>query len=829
MKVFEVAKRLGVTMKEMKAVCEGLGITVKSNFVALSDEQIAKVREAFAAGATVEVTTLAGDAEAAPTAKAEQATERALTGDPEEDAVESPEPETVEEAPVEAEAPAEAPAKVPTEEAPVEETPVAEEKVEEKKPRRRKLPAPIEPAPPKKEEKPAKEERRRRPADAESGRRTVTPSDVRGGRGKPSDKKRGGKPEGDGPRRRQKGSGGRNAPTRIRTRTGRTRTTRGKVVARRDTPAPQDAFDREVEIRLPISIKDFSQEIGIKANEIVKKLFENGIMATINQALDSDTVEYLAVEFERKVKIKEATGVEDIVIEHTQEDDKPEDLEPRAPVVTFMGHVDHGKTSLLDYIRDTRVASGESGGITQHIGAYKVHTEKGSVVFLDTPGHAAFTAMRARGANTTDVTVLVVAANDGVMPQTEEAIDHAKAAECPIVVAINKCDLPDANPDRVKGRLAELGLQSEDWGGETTMVHCSAITGEGVDDLLELLVLETELLELRANPKKSASGVIIEVKMIEGRGTVATVLVMEGTLKVGDAFIAGSAYGKVRALVDDRGQQLKEAGPATPIEISGFNGIPETGNAFQVVKDIKVAKEVADKRTVHKREVELANKSHVTLENLFDTIQREKIREVNVIIKADVKGSVEVLNQTLQNLATEEVAIKIIHSGVGEVNESDVLLADASDAIILGFHITAEDRARTIAHEKGVEVRTYEVIYNVIDDMKAALSGLLEPDRVEEIIGGVEIREVFKTSRFGNIAGCYVTSGKIDRTAMVKLIRDGAVIWTGSLDSLKRFKDDAKEVAEGYECGLRLAGYNDIKVGDRLEAFHVREVARELE
>jgi translation initiation factor IF-2 len=475
------------------------------------------------------------------------------------------------------------------------------------------------------------------------------------------------------------------------------------------------------------------------------------------------------------------------------------------------------------------VAAGESGGITQHIGAYKVHTDKGSVVFLDTPGHAAFTAMRARGANTTDVTVLVVAANDGVMPQTEEAIDHAKAAECPIVVAINKCDLPDANPDRVKGRLAELGLQSEDWGGETTMVLCSAITGEGVDELLELLVLETELLELSANPKKSASGVIIEVKMIEGRGTVATVLVMEGTLKVGDAFIAGSAYGKVRALVDDRGQHMQEAGPATPIEISGFNGIPETGNAFQVVKDIKVAKEVADKRTVHKREVELANKSHVTLENLFDTIQREKIREVNVIIKADVKGSVEVLNQTLQNLATEEVAIKIIHSGVGEVNESDVLLADASDAIILGFHTAAEDRARTIAHEKGVEVRTYEVIYNVIDEMKAALSGLLEPDRVEEIIGGVEIREVFKTSRFGNIAGCYVTSGKIERGAMIKLIRDGSVIWTGSLDSLKRFKDDAKEVAEGYECGLRLAGYNDIKVGDRLEVFHVREVARELE
>jgi translation initiation factor IF-2 len=599
-------------------------------------------------------------------------------------------------------------------------------------------------------------------------------------------------------------------------------------------PAPKPAIpasERKLEITVPISVKAFCEQTGIKVSMVIRKMMDQGAMVTINHALDEDMVGVLAAEFKRDVTVVKEKTAEDQVAAAAEVKDDPKDLVPRSPVVTFMGHVDHGKTSLLDKIRNTDVAKGESGGITQHIGASKVTTKDGKqVVFLDTPGHEAFTAMRARGAKATDVVVIVVDAADGVMPQTEEAINHAKAAGVKIVVAVNKIDKPQANPNRVKGQLSALGLQpAGDWGGTTECCEVSALTGQGVDHLLETLALEAELLDLKANPKRAATGVVLEARKTEDRGVVATILVQAGTLRKGDALLAGRGYGRVRSMMDDHGRNVVEAGPSTPVELTGLVEVPDAGDVFQAVDDLSQAKQIAEERQQKAREAQLLERQHVTLENLFDQINSGSLKEVRVILKVDVKGSLEVLKEALPGLSTGEVKLRLLHASVGAVSEGDVLLADASDAIVIGFHVDIDSRAAELAKLRGVEIKIYTVIYQAIEEMKAALEGLLEPELVEVKQGHASVKEVFRISRVGAIAGCMVTDGKIERSSQVRLIRDGKVVHTGKLESLKRFKDDAKEVVEGYECGIKVSGHDDIRKGDVIESFAVQKVARKLE
>ena len=596
-------------------------------------------------------------------------------------------------------------------------------------------------------------------------------------------------------------------------------------------PAPAvSAVDRKLEITVPITVKAFCEETGIKVNLVIKKLMEQGAIVTINHILDEPMVSYLSAEFKRDVTIVKEKTAEDQAQAIVDVKDDPKDLVPRAPVVTFMGHVDHGKTTLLDSIRQTKVASKESGGITQHIGASKVATKDGKhVVFLDTPGHEAFTAMRARGAKATDVVVIVIDSADGVMPQTEEAINHAKAANVKIVVALNKIDKPGSNPNKVKGQLAAIGLQPQDWGGTTEAVEVSGLTGQNVDGLLEILALESEMLELKANPKRSATGVVLEARKTDDRGVVATILVQNGTLKKGDVILAGKGYGRTRAMIDDKGRQVAEAGPATPVEVTGLVGVPDAGDVFQVVPDYSHAKEVAEERGRKAREAQLNERQHVSLENLFQKINSGNMKEVRVILKVDVTGSLEVLKQALPALSTDEVKLNLLHFAVGGITEGDILLADASDALVIGFHVDTEPRAEELAKDRGVEIKTYTVIYQAIEEMKAALEGLLEPELVEAKQGHASVKEVFRISRVGAIAGCMVLDGKIVRNSQVRLIRDQKVVHTGKIETLKRFKDDAKEVAEGYECGIKIGGHDDIRKGDIIEAFEVQKVARKLE
>jgi len=587
--------------------------------------------------------------------------------------------------------------------------------------------------------------------------------------------------------------------------------------------------ETHVVLEPPITVKDLSSKLGIRANEIIAKLLlEHNVRTTINQILSEEIVQLLGIEYgiEITVKKKETSGEYDFTAE--QVSTKEEDMVYRAPIVTFLGHVDHGKTSLLDCIRKTKVAEGEIGGITQHIGAHKVKTNGKHVVFLDTPGHEAFTAMRARGADVTDVVVLVVAADDGVMPQTEEAINHAKAANVPIIVAINKIDKPGANPLRVKQQLANLDLIPEEWSGKTPFVETSAITKQGIDTLLELLLLESEILELKAIPKNPARGVILEAHLSEGRGIIANVIVQDGTLNQCDIILCGSTYGRARTIVDDKGNELKETGPATPVSISDFSSVPEAGDKFYAVRDIQKAREIAEERQRKARETSLAKHQHVTLDNLYFKIAEGNVKELKIILKADYKGSVEVLKKALNGLSTDEVKVKILHSAVGGITESDVLLADASDALIIGFYVTAEDRARTLAEEKGVEIRLYKVIYDATNEIKAAMEGMLEPETKEVVIGQIEIRQVYHISKTGNVAGCYVKTGKITRNSFVRLIRENIIIYDGKLESLKVVKDDAKEVKAGFECGIKIANFNDIKVGDIIEAYEVQKIARTL-
>ena len=551
-----------------------------------------------------------------------------------------------------------------------------------------------------------------------------------------------------------------------------------------------------------------------------------GVMANINQMLDQDTATLVVEELGHRAVLKSAEEVEERLEETlANQGGTPE---PRAPVVTVMGHVDHGKTSLLDYIRESRVASGEAGGITQHIGAYHVKTDKGMITFLDTPGHAAFTAMRARGAKSTDIVILVVAADDGVMPQTEEAIQHARAAEVPIVVAVNKIDKEGADPERVKNELAAKDVIPEDWGGDTQFIPVSAHTGQGVDELLESLLLQSELLELTAPSDVPASGIVIESRLDKGRGAVASLLIQQGTLKQGDIVLAGLQYGRVRAMLDENGQQIKEAGPSIPVEVLGLDGTPDAGDPVVAVESEKKAREVADFRQEKMRSSKLARQQAAKLDNMFETMTAGSVETLNLIIKADVRGSFEALQGALADLGNDEVKVNIVSGGVGGISETDISLAMTSSAIIIGFNARADSKARTMAENEGIEIRYYNVIYDLIDDVRAALSGMLSPELREEIVGIAEVRDTFRSPKFGLIAGCMVIEGTVFRSKPIRVLRDNVVIYEGELESLRRFKDDANEVRNGTECGIGVKNYTDVKVGDLIEVFDVNEIARSL-
>jgi len=584
-----------------------------------------------------------------------------------------------------------------------------------------------------------------------------------------------------------------------------------------------------IEVEYPVTIKQLSIKIGVKAGEIITYLMKKSVLATINQNLDEAVASDIAAHYGYEVK-KAKTLEEEMIRDKDEEEAKSKHgLVPRPPVVTFMGHVDHGKTSLLDYIRNTKVASKEKGGITQHIGAYQVQLEKGAVTFLDTPGHEAFTAMRARGANATDIVVLVVAADDGIMPQTKEAIDHARAAGVPIVVAINKCDLPDISLDKIKRQLAEQNLMSEEWGGKTICVPVSAKTGQGVDQLLEMLLLEAELLELKANPTIKARGVVVEGKLSPGKGVIATLLVKNGTLRVGDTILSGLYYGKVRAMLDDRGQRITEAPPAMPVEILGLQGVPEAGDEFFIVKDEKKAKTLASLKQEEKRQKGLNKSPRVTLENLYDQIHAGGVKELKIILKADVQGSLEALQKSLEVLSNDEVKLTIIHSGSGIINESDVMLALVTNAIIIGFTVKTDPAADELAKKEEIDIKTYDIIYEAINDVKAAMEGLLEPIVKEMFQGRARVQQVFKVSKIGTVAGSIIIKGTIARSHQIRLLRGDVELYKGKIHSLKRFKDDVRDVGEGIECGIGLEKHNDIKAGDIIESFTVEKIARRLE
>jgi translation initiation factor IF-2 len=600
----------------------------------------------------------------------------------------------------------------------------------------------------------------------------------------------------------------------------------GKEQKKTEITVPR-ASKRVIKISEVVTVGDLSREMGVKAGDVIKKLMSMGMMATINQVLDADTATLIASEFDHQVENVAFDAESALEVEHHIEEEEAA-LVPRPPVITIMGHVDHGKTSLLDAIRSANVTAQEHGGITQHIGAYHVEVDGRSVTFLDTPGHEAFTAMRARGAKVTDIVILVVAADDGVMPQTVEAINHARAADVPIVVAVNKMDRPDADLERVKRGLAEYGLAAEDWGGDTVFAPVSAKTHDGISHLLEMVLLQADILELKANPRKLARGTIVEAKLDRGRGPVATVLVQEGTLHVGDAFVCGVFHGKVRAMIDDHGRKVDVAPPSFPIEILGLQGVPQAGDAFVAVADESKARQVADFRQSKQRESELVKSSKVSLEELYDQIKTGEVKELRVVLKADVQGSVEALSEALGRMSGDEVKLRVIHGSVGGITESDILLAAASNAIVIGFNVRPESKGAALAAREGVDVRLYTIIYEVVADIRAAMEGLLEPTFREQTLGRVEVRQTFNIQGVGTIAGCYVTEGKIQRGNLIRLTRDQVVVHEGKLASLKRFKDDVREVTSGYECGLSIEGFQDIKQGDVIEAYERIPVVRRI-
>jgi translation initiation factor IF-2 len=612
----------------------------------------------------------------------------------------------------------------------------------------------------------------------------------------------------------------------MRPRKGRRKKDRRRKDKVHSTPVTESkAIKRRIKVFETIAVGDLAKRMGIKANEVITKLMGLGVMATLNQSLDMDTATLVASDFGYEV---EQGMTEELGIEALQEEEKGGIEQPRFPVVTVMGHVDHGKTSILDAIRKTDVAEGEAGGITQHIGAYHVKAPSGDITFVDTPGHAAFTEMRSRGAKVTDIVVLVVAADDGVMEQTKEAIAHSKAAEVPIVVAVNKIDKDNADPARVIRELGDFGLIPEDWGGDTIFCETSAKKGTGIEELLENIQLQAEVLELSADPTRKARGTIVEAQLHKGRGPVATVLVQEGTLCAGDHFVAGRFSGKVRSLTNDHGEPIKTAGPSLPVEVQGLSGVPQAGDEFVVVTDEKMAKSVSSARQLKVRESELASVSKVSLDNLFEKMAEQEMKELRVILRADVQGTLQAFGQAAEKLSTAVIRVRVLHEGTGAVTENDIHLAAASEAIIIGFNVRPTVKVKELASQEGVDIRTYDVIYHALEDIEKAMVGMLEPEFEERVIGTAEVRDTFSVPKIGTIAGCFVIDGKVERNAKVRVLRDSVVIYTGAIESLRRFKDDVKEVSNGYECGIGVENYNDIKVGDTLEAFVMDEVEATL-
>ncbi len=599
-----------------------------------------------------------------------------------------------------------------------------------------------------------------------------------------------------------------------------------------ETPAPDDAGEEKVELSLPLTVRDVSEELGIPSNELIMQLMQEGVRKTINDQLDQEDLDALASSVDQKIRVVEEKELEEEVLDEIEEEEAdPDELEPRAPVVTILGHVDHGKTSILDRIRETQIAEGEAGGITQKVGASRIKHDDGEIIFLDTPGHEAFTSMRARGANATDLVVLVVAADDGVMPQTKESVSHARAADVPIVVAINKIDKPNADVTRTRQQVSELDLIPEDWGGETVFVNTSAETGEGIDELLEMILLESELMDLAANPDKDARGVCIESKIDEYQGVTTTLLVQEGTLTTGDVVLCGATYGRIKALFDDRQNNIDEAGPSDPTVVLGLNDPPEAGEPFYVVEDEQTAQEIVEDRQEKNREKELKAQSQeqkAKLANILDG-ESEEEKFVDIVLKAGSHGSVEVLVNSLQDMQRENASVNLLHHGVGDISESDVVLAEASNAIVLGFQTGVDSRARKMAERKDIEIRTYDVIYNLLEEMEKALLGVLEPEQVREKIGQLTVKEVFDITGVGTVAGCYVADGRITRDAIVQVYRDEEMVHEGEVSSLKRFQEDRSEVKEGYECGVSLKNFSDVKVGDILQAFTEEEVLKTVE
>ena len=602
---------------------------------------------------------------------------------------------------------------------------------------------------------------------------------------------------------------------------------RSKKAAKQKQAQEESAVPSVIELDVPITIREFSQLSGIKAQNIILKLLNDGTVSNINTMIDRDIIEYLAESFDLTVSFKEETDLEEDFIKSMTEQADGENLVPRNPIVTFLGHVDHGKTTLLDTIREEGVVETESGGITQHTSAYIYSKDNKNITFIDTPGHEVFTEMRSRGATITDIVVLVIAADDGVMPQTKEAYDHAVAAGVPIIVAINKIDLPNANVNKLKGQLAELGLTTEDWGGSTQSAELSAVTGEGINDLLEMIMLETEILELKADPDSSAQGVILETNLSDTQGIIASVIVKNGTAKKGDYFFCGSTWGRIRHMWNDLNNSIDEAGPSTPVTVTGFNEMPAMGDVLYVTQNIQQAKSISEKISTEKSAVHI-DKQHISMATLFENISQKDLKELNIIVKADGRGSVEAILNGIEDIGTNEVNIKTVHSGVGGINESDVMLAEASDAIIIGFHVAPEMKVEELAKTKGVEIRRYHIIYEIFKDLEDALNGMLEPEEVEHILGKAEVRQVFNISGLGTVAGCYVIDGTIKKSGHIRILRDNIEIFDGDLQSLKRVKDDVSEVKEKFECGIKIQDFDDVKEGDILESYEIEKVERTL-
>ncbi len=850
-RVHELAQKMGIDNKELIARLNAAGVDVKSHMAIVSDEDIKKltpsdeaVKETPQEEVRVKPTVIRRRPKAVPEAPPSAVDEAAPHEEPEESqpgletepvqAEISAEPPAVTEAPVEAPAPAIA--------KPVEQ-PKPEPTAEKHVPGRARIIGRVEiPLP---QQRPASRTHERQSVQRQSAPPPERPQAVPAQETTPTvdDRKKGRKGKeiigGEADKGAKKGTvtpgkkkdGFKKVEIiekRERVFEPGFRGGRGKKKEREESRKTEitvpKAIKRIIKITESITVGEMAKRMGAKANDLIRALMKQGLMATINHPLDFDTATIIAADFGYEV---ENVAIDmDEMLEATP--DRPEELQKRPPVVTIMGHVDHGKTSLLDAIRATNVIAGEAGGITQHIGAYDVELNGRKITFLDTPGHEAFTAMRARGAKVTDIVILVVAADDGVMPQTREAVNHSKAAGVPIIIAVNKIDKPEAKPERVKQELMEFGLVSEEWGGDTIFVEVSAKQKINLPELLEMVLLQADVLELKANPSKQARGTIIEAKLDRGRGPVATVLVQEGMLKVGDYFVTGVHYGRVRAMQNDRGEKVQNAGPSMPVEVIGLTGVPDAGDLFIVLSDERQAKEIAMHRQQKIRESELAKTSKLSLEQLYEKIQKGEVKELNVVVKGDVQGSVEAVSESLRKLSTDAIRLRVINSSVGAITETDVNLATASNAIVLGFNVRPEVKAHALAEKEGVDIRLYNIIYDAVDDIKKAMEGLLEPTLKEKHLGRAEIREVFSVPKHGNVAGCYVLDGKILRNSQVRLLRDNIVIYEGKMASLRRFKDDVKEVASGYECGISLENYNDIKMGDIIEAFEIEKVAATL-